>query len=126
MSREQSSAKNSMMASRSWALKAAAMALSVSTETDCRSAMLPSFFTRGESVVASHAPERPGRGPSGASPEPPCGKPGALGQRGKFQPDHARMNVVEPDARRGKSTVGAGDDVLAPDDPGEAGDALGD
>jgi hypothetical protein len=39
MSKEQSSAKNAMMASRSWALKASAMAFNVSTETDGRRTM---------------------------------------------------------------------------------------
>ena len=36
------------------------------------------------------------------------------------------MSVVEPDAGGGEAAVGAGDDVVAPDDPGEPDDALGD
>src|SRR2546422_6787024 len=45
MSSEQSSAKKSMMASRSWALNASAIAFKVSTETDCCSTMA---FPRSE------------------------------------------------------------------------------
>src|SRR2546425_8762461 len=66
------------------------------------------------------------RSPSGAAPELPGGESGALGHGGELQPRHARMGVVEPRRGGGKSTIGAGDHVLAPDDSRVPDDPLGD
>src|SRR4029453_8343436 len=61
-----------------------------------------------------------------AAPELPGGEAGAFGQRVELAPGHARVRVVEPDARGGEAAVGPGDHVLAPHDAGEADDSLGD
>src|SRR6266849_1671218 len=66
------------------------------------------------------------RGHSRGGPELASGEPGPLRQGGELQPYRRRVDVVEPGARRGKATIGAGDDVLPSHDPGEANDALGD
>src|SRR5512145_2019640 len=50
----------------------------------------------------------------------------ALRQRGKLEPGHAGMGIVEPQGRGGKSAVGSRDDALAPDDLGEPHDTFGD
>src|SRR5437762_9955478 len=64
--------------------------------------------------------------PSGLSPELSGGEPRALRHRRELQPRDARMRVIESHRRGGEAAVGAGDDVFAPDDPGEADDPLGD
>src|SRR4029434_2163503 len=61
-----------------------------------------------------------------ATPELPRGEAGAFRHRVELEPGHARVRVVEPDAGGGKSTIRAGDHVLAPHDAGEADDPLGD
>src|SRR5688572_20325322 len=50
----------------------------------------------------------------------------ALRQRGKLEISHARMGIVEPQGGGGETAVGAGDDVLAADELGEAHDPFGD
>src|SRR5882724_2769262 len=51
---------------------------------------------------------------------------GALRQRGKLEPGHAGMGIVEPQGGGGKAAVGSRDDVLATDDLGEPHDPFGD
>jgi hypothetical protein len=59
------------------------------------------------------------------TPQLPAGDLGAFGERGEFDPDHAGMHLA---GRReaGEAAIGAGDDILAADDPRETADPFGD
>src|SRR5258707_585601 len=52
-------------------------------------------------------------------------QPGAVGERLQFDPDDAGMNLAGRSEAR-EAAIGAGDDIVAPDRPGEAADPLGD
>ena len=97
-----------------------ATALAGSVRSECRLFGLPRHYrliltiSVGAMVSLNSLPQLGGR------------QTGALCQRGKLEPGHAGIGIVEPQGGGGKPAVGSRDDVLAPDDLGEAHDPFGD